>query len=90
MSTSSHPVTLPVDAPPTVVALPRADSMADVAERLMAEFEGSQSLNVIMEIVRDCLRDLPAVPLAALPARVEALARERLRGAAPAVSAACA
>ena len=55
-----------------------SDALADFAERLMAEFEGQIGLDVVSRVVRDCVRDLAAVPVEALPELVERCARQRL------------
>lgn len=53
--------------------------LADVAERLMAEFEGRLSLAVISDIVRGSAHDLAGhLHPAAQPELVERSARQRL------------
>jgi hypothetical protein len=53
-------------------------SLADVTERLFAEFEARLPLSAIVTTVRQCVRDLHGAPEQALPELVERLARQRL------------
>jgi hypothetical protein len=53
-------------------------SLADVTERLFAEFEPSIPLTTIVATVRQCRHELDAAPELALPELVERLARQRL------------
>jgi hypothetical protein len=53
-------------------------TLADVTERLFAEFEPRVSLTTIIATVHDCRRDLAGAPPPALPELVERLARQRL------------
>jgi len=52
--------------------------VADVAERLMAEFEDRLSLGLISGVVVSAWHELSGVPETALPELVERLARQRL------------
>jgi hypothetical protein len=52
--------------------------LAAVAERLMREFEGRVSLDTVSQTVLDCIRDVTAVAVEALPELVERCARQRL------------
>lgn len=52
--------------------------VADVTERLMAEFEDRLELSLIARVVLGCRRDLACSPAAALPELIERLARQRL------------
>lgn len=54
------------------------DTVADVIERLMAEFEDRLELDVISRVVLGCRADLNCSPAAALPELMERLARQRL------------
>jgi hypothetical protein len=54
-------------------------SLADVTERLFAEFDAQLPLRVIAQTVRECRRDLAGAPESALPELVERSARHRLR-----------
>jgi hypothetical protein len=68
-----------------VTAAPSAtlqDSLADVSERLMAEFEDRLALDVISRVVQGCRADLDCSSPAALPELVDRLARQRLLDAA--------
>lgn len=53
-------------------------TLADVAERLMAEFEDQFDLASISRIVQATRRDLAAVAVGSVPELVERLARQRL------------
>jgi hypothetical protein len=53
-------------------------SIAEITERLFAEFAPRVSLTTIVAAVRQCRRDLDGTPVSALPAMVERLARQRL------------
>lgn len=53
-------------------------SLADIAERLMAEFCDELDLSVITRVVQESRRDLQGVPPGALPELTERLARQRL------------
>jgi hypothetical protein len=53
-------------------------SMAEITERLFAEFAPRVSLTTIGTAVRQCRRDLDGTPESALPEMVERLARQRL------------
>jgi len=57
-----------------------AESLAEVTERLLGEFEPRLSLGTIVATVRECHRDLEdaGTPQPALPELVERLARQRL------------
>ena len=56
-----------------------SDALADVAERLMAEFEGRLSPCVVSAVVRDVDRDLSGAPPAEARAELlERSARQRL------------
>ena len=52
--------------------------LADVTERLMAEFEHQIELSVITRVVLQCRRDLDTPAIHALPELLERLARQRL------------
>lgn len=52
--------------------------VADVVERLMAEFQGRLGLARVAQTVLGCRRDLTGTPTAALPELIERLARQRL------------
>ncbi len=52
--------------------------LADVAERLMAQFGAEVDLPTISRVVMRCRRDLRGVPAAALEEHIERLARQRL------------
>jgi PAS domain-containing protein len=52
--------------------------IADLTVRLFAEFSPLLPLDTVLEIVRQCCRDLDTTPEAALPELVEQLARQRL------------
>lgn len=54
------------------------DGVADVAERLMAEFEGRLNLDVITAVVRQAARDVAGVHPLARDEMVERAARQRL------------
>lgn len=60
---------------------PDGASVADVVERLMAEFEGRFGLADITRVVLRCRADLDCSPQAALPELVERLAHQRLLAA---------
>lgn len=53
-------------------------SLADIAERLMAEFSGQVNLSVISRVVQESRKDLQGAPPGALPELTERLARQRL------------
>jgi hypothetical protein len=55
--------------------------ISTVSQRLLAEFDATLDLGVVTRIVASCLRDLDAVPPAALPELLERSARERVRAA---------
>ena len=59
-----------------------ADCLADLTERLFAEFEHVLPLNAIARVVRDCRSDLAGSPTGAMPELTERLARHRLSAAA--------
>jgi hypothetical protein len=67
--------TRPVPAP---VAAPDPFSIADVTERLMAEFSGLLDCASVSRTVLACRHELLDAPPAALPELVERLARQRL------------
>ncbi len=54
------------------------DGMADVVERLMREFEGRLSLDVVSAAVRGAARDVAGAPAGAWDELVERSARQRL------------
>lgn len=54
-------------------------SYADTVERLFTEFGSRVSLPVITGVVRECRGQLSYSPEAAIPERLERLARQRLR-----------
>ncbi len=54
------------------------DGVADIAERLMAEFEGRLSLQLVSGVVREAARDLVGTPAGAWDEMVERCARQRL------------
>lgn len=56
-------------------------SLADVTERLMAEFCTRVEVSAVSRIVLDCRRELAGVHTSAVPELVERLARQRLLGA---------
>jgi hypothetical protein len=56
-------------------------SLADITERLMAEFEDRHALTDIVRIVASSGRDLSGTPGPARPELVERLARQRLQDA---------
>jgi hypothetical protein len=53
-------------------------TMADLTERLMAEFEHRHSLTRIVSVVADCRREAEGRPLSTQLGLVEDLARRRL------------
>jgi hypothetical protein len=55
-----------------------ANSLADIAERLMAEFEGRCAPNVVSDVVRGAAQDLTGTPAGAWDELVERAARQRL------------
>jgi hypothetical protein len=57
-------------------------TVADITERLMAEFEDRLTLDVICQVVQGCRADLSCSPPAALPELIDRLARQRLLDAA--------
>lgn len=59
-----------------------ADCVADLTERLFAEFESVLPLHTIAGVVRACRRDLAGSPVGAMPELTERLARQRLSAAA--------
>lgn len=68
----------------TGTPIPRAHDevpVADITERLMAEFGAVVPLSEISAAVMRALRDLAGVPVGALPELVERLARQVLREA---------
>ncbi len=58
---------------------PELASLADVVDRLFAEFDSRLALPVISGTVLRCRRELDIAAEAALPELVERLARQRLR-----------
>lgn len=56
-------------------------SLADVTERLMAEFSTCAGVSVVSRIVLDCRHELSGAHTGAAPEVVERLARQRLLGA---------
>ncbi len=58
---------------------PELAALADVVDRLFAEFENQLALPVISATVLRCRRDLDIAAGPALPELVERLARQRLR-----------
>jgi hypothetical protein len=54
------------------------DGLADIAERLMAEFDGRHAPNVVSNVVRGAAQDLAATPAGAWAEMVERAARQRL------------
>lgn len=54
------------------------DTLADVIEQLMTEFEDRLELSTISDVVLGCRADLDCSPVAALPELIERLARQRL------------
>jgi len=63
--------------------------LADVTERLMAEFEHQIELSVITRVVLQCRRDLDTPAIQALPELLERLARQRLLDQLPVGTRAC-
>jgi len=63
---------------PAVPAAGADLSLADVTERLMAEFGAHLDVSAISRIVLHCRHDLAGAPSGAMPELVERLARERL------------
>ena len=55
-----------------------AQSLADVVERLFAEFHPRLSMTVVLMTLRRCRRELDIVSGPALPELVERLGRQRL------------
>lgn len=55
-----------------------AANVADVTERLLAEFEGQLDLGVVSRVVLETRRQLDCSPQGALPELVERAARQRL------------
>ncbi|MBW0093786.1 hypothetical protein I4I73_28585 [Pseudonocardia sp. KRD-184] len=53
--------------------------VADITERLMAEFGAVVPLTEVSAVVMRAVRDLAGVPVGALPELVERLARQVLR-----------
>jgi len=53
-------------------------SYADLVERLFREFEDHFTLIAIVDVVRECRRQLQGAPPQALPELTERLARQRL------------
>ncbi len=53
-------------------------TLADVTERLMAEFGDQVDVSTVSRVVLGCRHDLQGSPVAALPELVERLARQRL------------
>lgn len=80
-SPSAHgPTALPTP-PSRLRAVPDlgADrSLADVTERLMAEFGAHADVSAISRVVLDCRQDLAGAPAGAMPELLERLARELL------------
>jgi hypothetical protein len=58
--------------------------VADVVERLMAEFQVRLGPERVAQTVLGCRRDLPGIAVGALPERLERLAQRRLLDALPA------
>ena len=54
------------------------DTVADIIEQLMAEFEDRLEPDVTSRVVLGCRADLDCSPSAALPELIERLARQRL------------
>lgn len=61
---------------------PTGDSVVDIVEYPMAEFEDRLELDVILKVVLGCRVDLDCSPVAALPELIERLARQCLLDAA--------
>lgn len=51
---------------------------AAVADRLLAEFAGEVDVPTVRRVVSECVADITAVPVPALPELVERCARQRL------------
>ncbi len=78
---SPVPVEAPWSAPLGVAdrsAAAQTVDLAAVAERLMREFERRVSLDTVSQTALDCIRDVTAVAVKALPELVERCARQRL------------
>jgi hypothetical protein len=60
------------------------DSVADVIEHLLCEFEDQLDSDVIFKVVVSCRAELTSCPHSALPEQMRRLARRRLSAAAPA------
>lgn len=58
-------------------------SVAEAAERLVAEFGDRRSVSTICRTVLACRHDLEGAPVPALPELVERLARQRLLSGTP-------
>jgi hypothetical protein len=56
----------------------RADSYAELTERLFCEFECMHGLLMITQVVRSCRAELQGSPPPVMLQRLETLARERL------------
>lgn len=54
------------------------DSLADITERLMAEFDGRRAPDLVSDVVRGAARDLTGAPAGAWEEMVERAARQRL------------
>ncbi len=63
-----------------------SDDVAEIIERLFAEFERHHPLPHIVTVVRQARRQLDGEPVHALPELVERLARERLSVPTPAAA----
>jgi hypothetical protein len=61
------------------------DSVADVIEHLLCEFEDQLDSGAIFRVVLSCRAELTACPHHALPERMRRLAHRRLSAVAPAV-----
>lgn len=68
---------------PVPPAADRPDTVVDVVERLMGEFEDRLNLRQISRVVLGCRADLAGCPPGALPELVERLAHQRLLDAVP-------
>lgn len=55
------------------------ESLVDVTERLMAEFDGAVQVDDVARVVRASRENLAGSPPGAMPELVERLARQRLR-----------
>jgi hypothetical protein len=69
----------PAPPSPDTVGGREPRSLADVVERLLAEFDAQLHLAAIYAIVRQCRRELDVAPHPASPDVIERLARQRLQ-----------